>query len=140
MLLTSVSIWFEEKNREPPDKHNWNILIQPYEWFVQLVLIIEDVLFLCKIDIDICYILYVTVEIIRDKVIMAMKYLGIDWLLRLSVNNECMYQPTWTDNTNKSVRVYEVNSIDDRRFRRRRIVTSNIILSLSAQGRQNGIE
>jgi hypothetical protein len=115
MLLQIISIWFKKAPRKPPDKREKktiakNIHNNLLNGATYIVYIIEDLLFFSfKMNIDLCYWIYIVNNIIYD---YAFELLQI--ILAIEVNNSQVSTSEWKSNhLENNISIFEVNKHDN---------------------------
>jgi hypothetical protein len=136
-------IWFVAPMKKPPDKREELAKQQSKQPTLDILQILayivyafEDLLFYTfKKDIDLCYWTYVIGSLLSDYLFEL-----VQLFLAIELSDENHDTKEWTMQTNNKIPIYEVNEHDPYRFKRGKLITSNLMLSLSTKSNKNELD
>ena len=141
MLLKTAYVWFGKAPRKPPDKreythHKNDIYSLLMDHMAYLFYFIEDTLYYCfKINIDLCYWTCILGWILSEYLIDLLKI-----FIAIEFNEEEIKDTSWNQQMMSNIPLIEINKKDPYRFKRGKIVTSNLVFSMSTKSKKNELD
>ena len=125
IILLTIYVWFQQPKRKPPDKK--------MDRMSSTILFVEDLV--CKMlkrDIDLAYWIFVISELIKELTFELLKI-----LIHYDDEETVDEQPKERKfPRSDEIKVFEMNKKDFFRIRKRKLVISNVVLSLSTKSKR----
>ena len=131
MLLLTVQIWFGKAKSKPPDKREKVALATKIsDWFHNCLFELEDcIYYIFKINVNLSFWIPLCYSIITTYYFeLIQNFISIDSSEELETPNE------WKEwQSDENIECTVMNKLDPFKFRRKKLITSNLVFSMSAK-------